>query len=240
MIFPQEFLECAGFPRLNTMKSQTKLTLDLLKLGADPAQILVKLALRKALMGCTSVLDVGCGFSPLLRQLGVSHAAGIEGYQPAFEKAQQLKTHDEIVLGDVRELSRHFKEGQFDACIAMDVIEHLPKEDGLRLMRDMERIAKKRVIFFTPNGFLPQRHSVNSDLQAHLSGWEAGEVKGYGYEVAGMLGPKKLRGEYHALLRRPAAFWGMVSFLSQIFQIRHHPEKAAAILCVKKINDVRR
>lgn len=217
------------------MKSQTKLTLDLLKQGADPAQILVKLSLRKALEGCASVLDVGCGFSPLLRQLGVSHAAGIEGYQPAFEKAQQLKTHDEMVLGDVRELSRHFNEGQFDACIAMDVIEHLPKEDGLRLMRDMERIAKKRVIFFTPNGFLPQRHAVNSDLQEHLSGWEAGEVKEYGYEVAGMLGPKKLRGEYHALIRRPVAFWGLVSLLSQIFQIHHHPDKAAAILCVKKL-----
>lgn len=217
------------------MKSQTKLTLDLLKQGADPAQILVKLSLRKALEGCASVLDVGCGFSPLLRQLGVSHAAGIEGYQPAFEKAQKLKTHDEIVLGDVRELSRHFKEGQFDACIAMDVIEHLPKEDGLRLMRDMERIAKKKVVFFTPNGFLPQRHAVNSDLQEHLSGWEAGEVKEYGYEVAGMLGPKKLRGEYHALIRRPVAFWGLVSLLSQIFQIRHHPDKAAAILCVKKV-----
>ena len=227
------------FSRLNTMKSPTKLTLDLLKQGADPAQILVKLALRKALVGCSSVLDVGCGFSPLLRQLGVSHAAGIEGYQPAFEKAQQLKTHDQIVLGDVRELLRHFSEGQFDACIAMDVIEHLPKEDGLRLMHDMEKIAKKKVIFFTPNAILLYRHSVNRDLQEPLCGWEAGEVKGYGYEVAGMLGPKKLRGEYHALLRRPMIFWGMVSFLSQIFRIRHHPEKAAAILCVKKINDLR-
>ena len=215
------------------MRSPLTLIVQALKSGQDPNQILVRLALHQALKGCESVLDVGCGISPLLRQLGVPRAAGIDGYEPAFKEAQKQKLHDEITLGDVRELERHFKPGQFDACIAMDVIEHLPKEDGFKLMRNMELIAKKKVIFFTPNGFLPQRHAVDSDLQEHLSGWEAGEMQRQGYVVQGMLGPKSLRGEYHLLKRRPRVFWGLVSLVGQVSWVRRCPEKAAAILCVK-------
>jgi hypothetical protein len=160
---------------------------------------------------------------------------GLEGYPPEFEKAQRLKTQDEIICGDLRNLTHYFKPGQFDACIALDVIEHLPKEEGLKLMREMELIAKKKVIFFTPNGFLPQKQSADSDLQAHFSGWEANEMKGHGYDVLGMLGPKSLRGEYHALKRRPKVFWGIVSTLDQIVRIHRRPEKAAAILCIKTV-----
>ena len=217
------------------MKSRTSLALTLLKAGSDPAQILVKLALLKALLGCGSVLDVGCGAAPNLRQLGVSHCVGIEGYRPAFEEAQRRKTQDEIVHGDVRELTRHFRPGQFDACIALDVIEHLTKPDGMKLMQAMEVIAAKKVVLFTPSGFLLQRHATNDDLQEHLSGWEAAEMKRFGYDVVGLLGPKSLRGEYHALKKRPAIFWWMVSLLGHYFSTKYRPENAAAILCVKTI-----
>ena len=218
------------------MKSPANLTLSLFKQGADPGQILVKLALRKALLGCQTVLDIGCGSAPTLRQLGVPRCVGLEGYRPEFEKAQRLNTQDEIICGDLRNLTQYFKPGQFDACIALDVIEHLPKEDGLKLMREMELIAKKKVVFFTPNGFLPQKQATDSDLQAHFSGWEAEEMKGHGYHVLGMLGPKSLRGEYHALKRRPKFFWGIVSTLDQIFRIHRRPEKAGAILCIKTLS----
>jgi len=217
------------------MRSSIQLTLLLVRQGADPCQILFKLALRKALLGCRTVLDVGCGTVPIVRQLGVSHSVGIEGYRPAFEDAQRQNTQDEIIFGDIRNLKDYFKPGQFDACIALDVIEHLPKEDGLKLIRDMESIANKKVVFFTPNGFLPQKHSADSDLQAHFSGWEAAEMRSYGYDVSGMLGPKRLRGEFHQLKRRPKSFWGIVSALEQITWAKECPEKAAAILCAKEI-----
>jgi methyltransferase family protein len=220
------------------MKNKATLTLELLKRKSDPAEIVVKLALHKALAGCKSVLDVGCGASPTMRQMGISHSVGIEGYKPSLDQAIQLKTHDEIIHGDVKELGRHFSPKQFDACVALDVIEHLAKEDGIKLMRDMEKIAAKKVIFFTPCGFLPQRHAANDDLQEHLSGWEPAEMRGYGYDVIGLLGPKKLRGEYHVIKGRPRIFWGAVSLTGHFLWTRKHPEKAAAILCVKDLSDI--
>jgi hypothetical protein len=158
---------------------------------------------------------------------------GAEGYPPSFEEATRQRTHDRLVKCDVRSLSSQFKAGEFDACVALDVIEHLTKEDGLKLMADMERIARKKVIFFTPSGFLPQRHTSSDDLQEHLSGWEASEMERLGYRTTGALGSKSLRGEYHALKGRPAIFWGTVSFISQLAWIESHPAQAAAILCVK-------
>jgi SAM-dependent methyltransferase len=217
------------------MRSAAGLIFTLLKQGADPNQILVKLALRNALADCASVLDVGCGPASTLRQLGASKCVGIDGYLPAVEEARQKNTHDEILHGDIRELPQHFKAGQFDACIAMDVIEHLPKQDGLKLMRDMEVIAKKKVVFFTPNGFLPQKHATVSDLQEHLSGWEVKEMQCHGYMVEGQLGPKKWRGEYHALKKRPAIFWGLASLAAQMLCSHNQPGTAAAILCTKTI-----
>lgn len=218
------------------MRSRLNYFFRLLKTKHDPNQILVKFALRNALNNCESVLDIGCGTAPTMRELGVARTVGVEGYRPFFDQAKRENLQDDLVECDVREISRHFEAKQFDACVALDLIEHLPKADGLELLRSMEAIAKKRVILFTPNGFLPQRHADNDDLQEHLSGWEPGEMRKLGYEVVGLLGPKTLRGEYHKLKNRPAAFWGIVSFFAQCFSTKRNPERAAAILCVKYLD----
>lgn len=218
------------------MRGKLELISLLTRSGSNPSQILVKLGLRKALLGCDSVLDIGSGVALTVRELGVKHSVGAEGYLPALRTAKSLNTHDEYVECDIRNIGKHFQAGQFDACIAMDVIEHLTKAEGLKLMADMERIARKRVVFFTPSGFLPQGNTESGDLQAHNSGWEPEEMEKLGYRVAGCLGLKKLRGEYHRLKYRPKVFWSLVSLFSQIVWTIRYPKDAAAILCVKKLD----
>jgi SAM-dependent methyltransferase len=215
------------------MKSRIRLIFQLLKNRVDPNAMLLRLALLDALAGCDSVLDVGCGISGILRELDVPKTTGFDGYQPDLDKAKSQNTHQEYVLGDARKLADYFQPKEFDACIALDVIEHLTKEDGLKLMQSMEKLAKKTVILFTPSGFLPQRNSVEGDLQVHLSGWEPAEMSNYGYVVTGLLGPKTLRGEGHMLKKRPAVLWAMVSFFCQVLWTKRQPAKAAAIFCVK-------
>lgn len=171
-----------------------------------------------------------------MRDLGVPRPIGLEAYQPSIELAQRLKTHDEIVQGDVRRLSEHFSPKQVDACVALDLIEHLPKEDGFELIEGMERIARKKVIVLTPSGFLPQGHTDAGDLQVHLSGWQPGEMRERGFKVMGHLGPKALRGEHHILKYQPRILWGMFSLACHWTWTRWYPQHAAAILCVKTID----
>ena len=217
------------------MKGRLALLFALLPAGSDPAQMLVRLALRQALVGCENVLDVGCGSSTILRQMGTPNLTGIDGYLPEIETARRLKTHDHLVHGDVCNLLAHFQPKQFDACVALDLIEHLQKPEGLQLLQNMETIARKKVLIFTPSGFLPQGHTDAGDLQSHWSGWEPDEMRAAGYEVIGLLGPKSMRGEYHALKHRPRFAAGLISMLAHFIWTRWHPEKAAAILCVKSL-----
>jgi SAM-dependent methyltransferase len=214
-------------------KTRAELVRVLLKRGEAPSQIVTQLQIRNALKDCQSVLDVGCGSDSCLSLFGFENLVGIEGYEPSVATAKKNHTHHQLVLGDVRDLNKHFQPEQFDACVALDLIEHLPKEDGLKLASAMERLARKKVLFLTPKGFLPQRHAEKSDLQEHLSGWEPGEMRRLGYHVAGVLGPKFLRGEYHKLKFRPSAFWGIVSLIGHLLFTRWVPSKSAAILCVK-------
>jgi hypothetical protein len=191
--------------------------------------------IRSALSGCKTLLDVGCGSDSPMRFLDRGHLVGLEGYAPVMDKARRNCTHDELILGDVKLLADLFPVRRFDACVALDVIEHLQKDDGWHMLENLERLATRKVVILTPNGFLPQM-SKEGDLQEHLSGWTADEFRGRGYRVLGMNGPKSMRGEYHRMKYRPRAFWSLVSILAHHLYTRAHPEKAAAILCVKDLS----
>ena len=203
-------------------------------LVSSPSLLMLLGELRSTLRGSQTVLDVGCGNGSPLRFLPKVHLVGLEGYAPAVEEARRARTHDEYFAGDVKQLGDLFPSRRFDACIALDVIEHLQKEDGWRMLADMERLATRRVIVFTPNGFIPQRRQ-QGDLQEHLSGWTAEEMRQRGYRVLGMYGLKSLRGEYHRVKYQPRVFWVLVSMLTHYFYTRTRPEKAAAIYCVKDL-----
>jgi SAM-dependent methyltransferase len=193
-------------------------------------------ALKRSLAGCQTALDVGCGSSSPLRFLTTLHLTGLDAYAPAIQEARERDTHDELVVGDVRRIRDLFAGRRFDACVGLDVIEHLPKDDGWQLLDDLEQLATRRVVILTPNGFLPQR-SRDGDLQEHLSGWTAEEMRQRGYQVIGLLGLKSLRGEYHQIKYEPRVFWALVSMLTHCLYTRARPEKAAAIFCVKALTD---
>lgn len=190
--------------------------------------------LRRHLQDCSSVLDLGCGNASPLRFVPHVHLTGVDGYPPAIEEAKKTGTHDEYFTTDVLAAGGLLRDRRFDACVALDVIEHLHKEDGWRMLDNMERMATRRVIIFTPNGFIPQQ-SQHGDLQEHLSGWTAEEMRARGYRVLGMYGPKSLRGEYHRIKYQPRALWVLVSTFLHYLYTRTHPEKAAAIFCVKEM-----
>jgi len=191
--------------------------------------------LRRTLRDCQTVLDLGCGHNSPAKFLDGKHLVGMDGYEPDLKRAKERGTHDEYLLGDIRSAANHAGQRKFDACIALDVIEHLTKEDGWQMLKSMEQLAAKRVVIFTPNGFIPQ-FSQNGDLQQHLSGWEPTEMEQAGYEVLGMHGPKSLRGEKAVIKYRPRAVWGFVSVIGHYAYSRSRPEKAFSIFCTKKMN----
>jgi predicted TPR repeat methyltransferase len=190
--------------------------------------------LRKAVKGCTKLLDVGCGSdSPVRYFADKIYCVGVDLHEASIEESKKQGIHNDYYLMDVLEIQKKFAAKSFDCVLASDVIEHLTKEDGLKLLEMMEAIAKKRVIVFTPNGFLPQGEYDDNPWQVHKSGWEITEMEARGYRVIGINGYKSFRGEYADIRLRPKLIWRIVAELSQ-FLVRNHPRYAFQILCVKE------
>ncbi len=182
-----------------------------------------------------TLLDVGCGSgSPIKIFSHKLHAEGVDAFIPSIEKSKQQKIHNKYHNIDVLDIDKQFESNSFDCVVALDLIEHLEKEKGLELMQKMEKIAKKRVIIFTPNGFLPQGEFENNPWQIHRSGWEVEEMQKYGYNVYGINGLKGIRGEFATIKYKPKIFWNFISNISQLYTY-NNPKLAFQILCVKQI-----
>lgn len=190
---------------------------------------------EEELKDCTTVLDVGCGKdSPVQYFKSKKELVGIEAHEQAIKEAKRKKIHKEYYKRNVMDIDKLFAKNSFDAVIALDLIEHLSKKDGKKLINKMEDIAKKKVIVFTPNGFLPQAPYEGNPFQEHLSGWTVEEMKKRGYKVKGVNGYKRLRKSKGEIKYRPKIIWTIVSDISQ-WIVKNHPKKAFQIICTKRI-----
>lgn len=195
--------------------------------------------LSKELSGVKSVLDVGCGYdSPLAKLRKTFTSEGIDIFRKNIILSRKYHMHDKHKVGDIRKLSRIFKPKSFDAVIALDVIEHVTKKEAIKLIKSCERIAIKKVILVTPNGFYEQGELFNNPYQAHHSGWNQEDLKKLGYQVNGLRGFKYLWGKNADIKYKPWLFWGFVTFASQ-FIFYYFPSWSFDLLAVKNINNTK-
>jgi len=197
--------------------------------------------LAHVVAGCSSLLDVGCGKdSPVKFFAHTMHTVGVDIFAPAIEQSKGSQIHNEYHQMNVLDIGRKFEEKTFDCVLASDLIEHLEKEDGLRLLDMMEKIARKKVIVFTPRGFLEQHEYEDNPWQKHKSGWEVDEMQARGYNVVGINGCRwvwdmhylwKDRGRAPILIR---TFRKILVDVTQLFAW-FFPGCAFQILCVKDV-----
>lgn len=130
------------------------------------------------------VLDVGCGIldwcdgKPLARRY-----LGVDAFRPYLGaiKRAVMTAHLGMPFG-----LRIFEDQSFDVVIAFDILEHLLERDGHELLEHVERIARKRVLLITPDGFAPQ-DGIDAwgfgpnEMQRHLSGWPREKLEAMGY-----------------------------------------------------------
>lgn len=193
--------------------------------------------LEEAIGNTDSLLDVGCGINSPVMHLSKrpKHLIGVDGFQPSIDESRRRNVHDDYVCSDLLDIDKHFTENSFECVMALDVIEHFPKEKGFELLEKMEKLASKRVVVFTTNGFQPQDEHSGNVLQKHVSGWSVEEMQQRGYDVVGINGWKPLLGEFALPRFRPKSFWTVISRLTQ-YLVRNRPESAFQILCIKYLS----
>lgn len=195
--------------------------------------------LRKELRGCATVLDVGSGadFSPFrfVPRYSGQRRIAVDAFEPSIQRSRALGIYDGYVSADIRAFANDpANKKRFDCVVALDVIEHFEKTESVRLVDDLESLARRKVVLFTPNGFLPQEPYDGNASQRHLCGWSAQELRERGYHVWGAYGLKPLRGEYSQPVMRPKLLGQAVAMLSQTI-VWNLPSLAFSLFAVKNL-----
>jgi len=135
---------------------------------------------------CT-VLDIGCGVGETLKDFSCPIKIGVDAHRPYLEHTKHGEKY--IRLNYMAErLSELFLPKSLDCVTLIDVIEHFEKEVAWDVLRQVEEIAAKKVIVFTPRGFFQQLDVDHYGLggesfQRHRSGWEIEDFQNRGYNV---------------------------------------------------------
>lgn len=137
-----------------------------------------------------SILDIGCGEGRPMSFINRHRdfcAVGVDIFEPCLRQCQESNIYWALIRADVTKLP--FKAKSFDIVLAMEVLEHLEKEDGRELLKAMEKIATKQVIVSTPVGTPVRRCKWEPDgenpHQEHKAFWHPAELKGLDYKVRG-------------------------------------------------------
>lgn len=128
------------------------------------------------------VLDVGAGIRPQQMVKASRHVC----VEPHKEYADYLRGEGYEVLESTA-LDVLSKADVLDTVVMLDVIEHMDKHDGEKVIRLCKEKANQ-VIIFTPLGFCKQEYSDGekdawgmngTKWQTHRSGWLPKEFKGW-------------------------------------------------------------
>lgn len=108
---------------------------------------------------------------------------GIDVWKPHLKVAATANIYDALIVADLRFLP--FKSQSFDVMIMSEVLEHLPKSEGFKLLTFMEQLSNEGsiIVLTTPQGHQPQEELRGNPHEKHRSIWQRGELREFGYIV---------------------------------------------------------
>jgi Methyltransferase domain len=129
------------------------------------------------------VLDLGPGICPQDYVKPYVHIC-VDAHRPYLERLKRESADDPryvLMNAPWDQVIGILPDKSVDTVFALDFIEHLEKADGLRMLREAERVARVQIVVYTPLGFYPQSYDDphkpdrwgmdGGYWQTHRSGW---------------------------------------------------------------------
>src|SRR5258706_2513790 len=187
-----------------------------------------------------TVIDLGCGDGKIIKIIGKKQwdITGIDIYASSLKQAKRTGMYTTLIKGNLVTVCKKLikEKKKYDLVFCSQVIEHITRKDGEEILALAEKLAKKRIYFGTPNGFMhqPEVFIKGNPHQHHKSGWTIEDFEKRGYRVNGV-GFKPLWSE-EGIARTDNSFLEfLITFVAFIFNpvVYYFPSLAAGILAVK-------
>lgn len=130
------------------------------------------------------VLDVGCGILLPTGKLCAVHI-GLDIFPDYLEK---ISGEVPTMLGQAPQSLALFVDGSYDVVLLLDVLEHMTYAEAMQSIVMAQRIARRKVLAFTPEGHIPQDGWDAWDMphnphQEHKCGLVVEDLEAAGFEV---------------------------------------------------------
>jgi len=121
------------------------------------------------------ILDIGCGDKTIEKVIKNKNITSVDGW---------AKFKPDL-LWDLNNTPLPYKDNSFHTVLALDLIEHLDKDKGKALLKDLKRIAQKNIILLTPLFWTSNEDNVNNpdspyyknEYDLHKSLWTLEDFK---------------------------------------------------------------
>lgn len=189
-----------------------------------------------------TILDLGCGDGKFMTELSQGkdwNITGVELFKPSAKAAKKTGTYKKVVIGDIIDVAKKLREKgeKFDVIFCSHLIEHLSKSQGEKLLVVIDKLALKRAVIGTPNGFMAQiEESLGKNAhQAHISGWDENDFYKHKYKVFG-IGLKVSWAYFGQARSSNKIIAGVFRLLALVVSplVYYVPPLGAGILAVKK------
>jgi hypothetical protein len=135
----------------------------------------------KGLIEVKNVLDIGVGLRPMGWYTPAKHIC-VEPHGPYADKLVAAHYRVERMTADYALLM--LAGEKIDAIYLLDVIEHMEREDGERVLASAKQLyPDAQIVVSTPNGFLAQHGDAwglgGEHWQEHRSGWTPADFPGW-------------------------------------------------------------
>lgn len=153
-----------------------------------------------------SVLDVGCGiYQAISDSLNSTRSFGITKHNDRLKCHSLLgceivekyidvaKYHFPVIRMNVSNLMEYkkFPDDSFDIVLCLDVLEHIEESTAILIIAEMIRIARKKVIIYTPAKFESNEKNVENawnlgenPFQQHKSFISSKMLKDFGFVIS--------------------------------------------------------
>lgn len=106
---------------------------------------------------------------------------GIEGY-PIYMTPVHDYCYNQIMIGDALTLLPTLQDKSYELILAIDILEHFSKKDGLNFLSELKRISSNAILISTPKEFIHQEIEANP-FENHRSIWSKDDLTSHGFPI---------------------------------------------------------